>query len=116
MLQKNNIQELEEEIRTKNSMNSLESRCKTLPLINSRPPPVATYQKSATSAAASVVRPPRKARRAPPPPTPAQDLPIRSPSELLVGAPTLEAQWRHKPSTLVNSTVDYRASVSFPLI
>lgn len=114
MLQKNNIQELEEEIRTKNSTLSLNSKCKTLPpRVSFQPAPVATHCNPETPAQAGVVRPPRKNRRAPPPPIPAHNLEIRSPSELLVGpSVAVEAEWRHKPASLVNSTIDYTASVS----
>lgn len=111
--QKTNIQELEEEIRTKNST-SVKSKCNSTPSHgNSHPSSVATHHSNAGPPEAGTLRHRKKSRPAPPPPPSTHDLEIRNPSELLVGVPsTLKAQWRHKPSVLVTGTVDYTASVS----
>lgn len=102
--QKCNIQELEEEIRLKNSTNTNTAN-----------------SNHHVGEGGGTIRHRKKSRPAPPPPPPPpplplnieQDLEIRNPSELLVGVPvTLKAQWRHKPGVLVIGTVDYIASVS----
>lgn len=94
--QKNNIQELKEEIKTK------------LPANPSTPGSTGTLRHSH-----------KKNRPAPPPPPlalsngAAADLEIRDPSQLLVGVPaTLTTQWRHRPHALVTGHVSYLASVS----
>lgn len=109
-LQKSNIQELEQEIRIKNST-SVNSKCNSTP---SHGNSHAAHHNNSGLPEGGTLRHRKKSRPAPPPPPSAHDLEIRNPSELLVGVPsTLKAQWRHKPSVLVTGTVDYTASVSF---
>ncbi|KAK6637574.1 hypothetical protein RUM44_007996 [Polyplax serrata] len=107
-LTKSNIQQLKDEIREKlppdTTAQVLSTTCSSLSV-----PGTGTLRHSH-----------KKNKPAPPPPTgldggtpakPAPNLPIRNPSELLVGVPsTLTTQWRHRPEELVTGCITYVAN------
>lgn len=98
LLQKNNIQQLKEEIKEKLPEN-----------LKAVPPPVVP---SLAPPGGETLKRSKKNRPAPQPPRPS-DLEIRNPSELLVGVPgALKTQWKHQPFVLVTGAVTYVANVS----
>lgn len=103
MFQKNNIQQLKEEIKEK------------LPSENLKPVPPPVVQTLAPPSGETLKRS-KKNRPAPQPPRPS-DLEIRAPSELLVGVPgALKTQWKHQPFVLVTGAVTYVANVRINLV
>ncbi|KAJ0172637.1 hypothetical protein K1T71_011776 [Dendrolimus kikuchii] len=96
--QKNNIQQLKEEIKEKLPPSE---NLKPVP-----PPVVPTL----VPPGGETLKRSKKNRPAPQPPRPS-DLEIRAPSELLVGVPgALKTQWKHQPFVLVTGAVTYVAN------